>query len=41
MLNTVSSDRDDSWDDESAREIYAGVEFDGIGEEENDDEHSE
>ena len=39
VLNTVSSDGDDSWDDDSARETYAGVEFDGIGEEETDDEH--
>jgi hypothetical protein len=40
VLNTVSSDGDDSWDDDSAREMYAGVEFDGIGEEGNDDEHA-
>jgi hypothetical protein len=40
VLNTVSSDGDDSWDDDSAREMYAGVEFDGIGEERNNDEHA-
>jgi hypothetical protein len=40
VLIIVSSDRDDSWDDESAREIYAGVKFDGIGKEETDDEHT-
>jgi hypothetical protein len=40
VLNTVSSDGDDSWDDDSAREIHAGVEFDGVSEEENDDEHT-
>src|ERR1700684_143384 len=40
LLNAVSSDGDDSWDDASAREIYAGAEFDGVGEEDDDDEHA-
>jgi hypothetical protein len=40
VLNAVSGDGDDFWDDDSAGEIYAGVEFDGIGEEENDDDAS-
>jgi len=31
---------DDSWDNDSAREIYVGAEFDGIGEDEDDDEHA-
>ena len=37
MLNTVSNDADDSWGDEYAEEIYTGAEFDGVGEEEEDD----
>jgi hypothetical protein len=39
LLNTVSSSEDDAWDDFSAREIYTGVEFDGVCEGEDDDEH--
>jgi len=31
---------DDSWGDEYATEIYTGAEFDGIGEEEDDDGHN-
>jgi hypothetical protein len=37
FLDTVSSDGDDSWDDTSAREISVGIEFDGIGEGEDDE----
>ena len=37
MLNTVSNDANDSWGDESAAEIYTGAEFDGIGEEEEEE----
>jgi hypothetical protein len=37
MLHAVSNDADDTWDDDYAREIYTGAEFDGIGEEEEDD----
>jgi hypothetical protein len=33
MLHTVSSDADDSWGDDYAKEIYTGAEFDGVGEE--------
>ena len=33
ILHTVSNDADDSWVDDSTREIYTGVEFDGVGEE--------
>jgi hypothetical protein len=40
LLNAVSSDGDDSWDDASAREIYVGAEFDGVGEGDDDDEHA-
>jgi hypothetical protein len=37
MLHAVSNDGDDSWADDSAREIYSGAEFDGIDEEDDDD----
>ena len=36
ILHTVSNDDDDSWGDNHTREIYTGIEFDGIGEEEDD-----
>lgn len=36
LLNAVSGDEDDSWDDVSEREVYAGIEFDGI-DEDNDE----
>lgn len=39
LLNAVSGSEDDAWDDFSAREIYTGVEFDGVCEGEDDDEH--
>jgi hypothetical protein len=39
LLNAVSSDGDDSWDDASAKETYIGTEFDSISEGEDDDEH--
>ncbi|KAN0121377.1 hypothetical protein V8E52_003273 [Russula decolorans] len=37
MLNAVSNDADDFWGDDYAREIYTGAEFDGVGDEEDDD----
>lgn len=40
LLSAVSSDGDDSWDDTSFRENYAGVEFDGVGEGEDDSEQA-
>jgi len=40
MLHAVSNDADDTWGDDYAREIYTGAEFDGIGEEEEDDGHN-
>ena len=39
MLHAVSNDADDSWGDDYAKEIYTSVEFDGIGEEDDDDGH--
>jgi hypothetical protein len=39
ILHAVSNDADDSWGDDCAREIYTGAEFDGIGEEEDNDGH--
>ena len=39
MLNAVSNDADDSWDDNYTREIYTGAEFDGVGDEDDDDEY--
>jgi hypothetical protein len=38
LLNTVSSDGDDSWDDTPATESHTGEEFDGVGEGEDNDE---
>ena len=40
VLDTISGDGDDSWNDDCTREIYAGVEFDGIGAGEDNDEHT-
>lgn len=40
MLSAVSGDGDDSWDDASPREVYLGVEFDNVGEKEDDDERA-
>jgi hypothetical protein len=37
--DSIDNDDDDSWGDDCAREIYTGSEFDGIGEEEDDDGH--
>ena len=37
ILQAASDGGDDSWDD--TLETYLGTEFDGIGEEDNDDEH--
>jgi hypothetical protein len=37
LLNAVSSDGDDSWDGASEKEVYIGIEFDGIGEEDDDE----
>jgi hypothetical protein len=39
MLHAGSSDTDDSWGDDDAREIYTGAEFDGVGEEGDDGGH--
>jgi hypothetical protein len=38
VLHAVSSDADDSWGDDCAREIYTGSEFDGVGEDDNDND---
>ena len=38
MLHAVSDEADDYWGDEHTREAYTGAEFDGIGEEDNDDD---
>src|SRR5260221_4592148 len=38
MLHTVSNDADDSWGDDYTRGTYTGAEFDGIGEEEGEEE---
>jgi len=35
MLHAASNDADDSWCDDNIREMYTGMEFDGIGEEED------
>ena len=40
MLHAVSNDTDDSWGDENAREIYTGAEFDGVGEEDDEEQDS-
>jgi hypothetical protein len=40
LLNAVSGDGDETWEDASAREVYVGREFDNIGEGEDDDEHA-
>jgi hypothetical protein len=42
MLHAVSSETDDSWGDDYIRETYTGAEFDGVSEEEddNDDRHN-
>jgi len=37
FLNIVSCDGDDSWSDASAREVSVGIEFDGIGEGEDNE----
>jgi len=37
MLHAVSNDANNSWGDDYKREMYTGAEFDGIGEEEDDD----
>ena len=37
MLHAVSGDSDDSWGDDFASETYTGAEFDGVGEEEDND----
>ena len=36
MLHAASNDADDSWYNDNTREMYTGVEFDGIGKEEDD-----
>jgi len=35
ILHTVSNDGDDSWVDDYTRGIYTGMEFDGVGEEDD------
>lgn len=40
LLNTVTSDGDDSWDDTTRKETYLGVEFDGVGEDGDEDPSS-
>jgi hypothetical protein len=37
MLHAVSGDLDDSWGDDFASETYTGAEFDGVGEEGDND----
>ena len=37
ILHAVSNDDDDSWGDDHAREAYTGAEFDGVGEEDDDE----
>ena len=37
MLHAISNDGDDSWGDNYTRDIYSGAEFDGVGEEDDDD----
>jgi hypothetical protein len=37
FLNAISGDEDDAWDDASAREVSVGIEFDGIGQGEDDE----
>ena len=37
MLHAISNDADDSWGDDYTRETYTGAEFDGIGEEDDDE----
>ena len=37
FLHVVSDGEDDSWEDDSARNVYTGEEFDGIDEEDDDD----
>jgi hypothetical protein len=45
ILQAVNDDEEDSWDDAPVREFYTGLEFDGIGEEDEDglsaDEHED
>ncbi|KAH9031510.1 hypothetical protein EDB85DRAFT_1865757, partial [Lactarius pseudohatsudake] len=36
FINASANDEDDSWEDTSTRETYTGVEFDGIDEEDDD-----
>jgi hypothetical protein len=37
MLHAVTNDGDDSWCDDYTRETYTGAEFDGVGEEDEDE----
>ena len=40
ILQAVSEDGDDSWDSTLVRETYVGTEFNGVGEEDDDDKQS-
>ena len=37
ILHAVVNDADDSWGDDCSREVYSGAEFDGIGEEDDEE----
>jgi len=37
MLHAISNNANDSWGDDDTREIYTGAEFDGVGEDKDDD----
>ena len=37
ILHAVVNDADDSWGDECSREVYSGAEFDGVGEEDDEE----
>ena len=37
ILHAVVNDADDSWGDDCSREAYSGAEFDGIGEEDDEE----
>ena len=39
ILHAISNDADDSWVDDYTSEVYTGAEFDGIGEEDDNDGH--
>jgi hypothetical protein len=39
ILHAISNDADDSWVDDHTSKVYTGAEFDGIGEEDDNDGH--